>query len=83
MRLVKIIFEGPLSRQYGKSVEICKNDFYSIKTKLKELGILTDKGEVKPGFIVLIGDKDLRLGIDDEKALCNNEIRVIPINHGG
>jgi hypothetical protein len=79
--LVKIIFEGPLSRQYGRSVEVHENDFYYIRSKLKELGILDDKGEVKPGYIVLIGDKDLRLGIDD-KSLCD-EIRVIPINHGG
>ncbi len=81
--MVKIVFEGPLSKQYGKFIEINENNFYSIKAKLKEIGVLDNKDEVKPGYIVLIGDKDLRLGIDDEKDLYNNEIRIIPINHGG
>ncbi|AWR94454.1 hypothetical protein [Acidianus brierleyi] len=81
--MVKIVFEGPLSRQYGKSVEIYENSFYSIKAKLKDLGILNEKDEVKPGYIVLVGDKDIRLFTDDERVLFNNEIRVIPINHGG
>jgi len=80
--LVRLVFEGSLSRQFGKSVEIEGNSIHVVFKKLNEIGIVDDKGRIKPGYIVLVNDKDIRV-VGSSELSRDDVVKVIPINHGG
>ncbi len=80
--MVKLVFEGPLSRYHGRSLEVEGTSIQGVLKKLSELGIVDEKGRVKPGYIVLVNDVDIRV-VEDRALSRDDVIKVIPINHGG
>ncbi|BBG24460.1 hypothetical protein IC006_1779 [Sulfuracidifex tepidarius] len=83
----KFVFEGPLVSFFGKSLIAEDGSLFEILSRLdKSKVILDSSGRIRPGILVLLNGKDIRLfgKTLNEKILSgNDEVRFIPVNHGG
>lgn len=83
----KIIFEGPLISFFGRSLFTDDGSLFDILSRLdKSRVILDNSGKIRPGILVLLNGKDIRLfgkTLNEKTLSSKDEITFIPINHGG
>ncbi|BDC19277.1 ubiquitin [Acidianus sp. HS-5] len=78
----KVVFFGPLVQVFNKKeIEIKGNNILEILRSVDKAGIIIDKDEIKPGYIILVNGVDWR--IIGNNVSDNDIIQIIPINHGG
>ncbi|BFH73353.1 hypothetical protein SJAV_12970 [Sulfurisphaera javensis] len=82
--MVSVIFKGPLVSYFGSDKVILNKSYSNINELINEIdknGMITIKGKIKSGYIILVNGKDYRLfnGIISDQ----DTVEIIPINHGG
>ncbi len=79
----KVLFFGPLVQAFNKKeIEIKGvNSIIEILRNIDKSGIIIDKDNIKPGYIILVNGVDWR--IRGNAVSDNDVIQIIPVNHGG
>ncbi len=84
----KLKFEGPLISFFGNSVTIEEGFLLDLLKKIDRSKVILDSSDkIRPGIIVLLNGKDIRLLgnkiFNERKLSMEDEVTFIPINHGG